>query len=204
MDRSPSGIARSIRLAREGQQEALSDLLDAHRNYLRVLAASCLHREMQGKADPSDVVQGTLLKVHESFRHFRGTTELEWMSWLRKILVNHLSDFQKGFRRERRSVTREQSLGSLVDRSSAMLRNLGPAPGPSPSQDAQRREAAALVADAIAELEPEDRDVIILRNLHELDWNTVGERTGRSPDAARMLWARAMQRVGGLLRGRMS
>jgi RNA polymerase sigma-70 factor (ECF subfamily) len=204
MDRSPSGIARSIRLAREGQQEALGDLLDAHRNYLRVLAASCLHREMQGKADASDVVQGTLLKVHENFRQFRGTTELEWMTWLRKILVNHLSDFQKGLRRERRNVTREQPLESLVDRSSAMLCNLGPAPGPSPSQEAQRREAAALVADAIAELEPEDRDVVILRSLHELDWNAIGERTGRSPDAARMLWARAMQRVGGWLKGRLS
>jgi len=204
MDRSEAGIARCIRLAREGQQAALDELLKAHRNYLRVLAASCLHREMQGKADPSDVVQETLLKVHENFHHFRGTTELEWMAWLRKILVNHLTDFQKGLRRERRNVNREQSLGSLVDRSSAMLRNLGPAPGPSPSQEAQRREAAALVADAIAELEPEDRDLVILRNLHELDWNAVGERTGRSPDAARMRWARAMQRVGGLLKGRMS
>ena len=204
MERSPSGIARSIRLAREGQQEALSDLLDAHRNYLRVLAASCLHREMQGKADPSDVVQGTLLKVHENFRHFRGTTELEWMAWLRKILVNQMTDFQKGFRRERRNVTREQPLESLVDRSSAMLRNLGPAPGPSPSQEAQRRESAALVADALAELEPEDSEVVILRSLHELDWNAIGAKTGRSPDAARMLWARAMQRVGGLLKGRLS
>ena len=79
-----------------------------------------------------------------------------------------------------------------------------PALGPSPSQDAQRREAAALVADALAELEPEDRDVVILRNLHELDWNAIGEKTGRSPDAARMLWARVMQRVGGLLQGRVS
>ncbi|MFI5401950.1 MAG: sigma-70 family RNA polymerase sigma factor [Planctomycetota bacterium] len=204
MDRSPSGIARSIRLAREGQPEALSDLLEAHRNYLRLLAASCLHREMQGKADPSDVVQETLLKVHENFRQFRGTTELEWMSWLRKILVHQLTDIQKGFQRQRRKVSRERSLEGHMDRSSAMLRNLVPAAGPSPSQEAQRREAAALVADALAELEPEDRDVVILRNLHELDWNAVGEKTGRSPDAARMLWARAMQRVGGLLKGRVS
>jgi RNA polymerase sigma-70 factor (ECF subfamily) len=204
MDHSEVGIARCILYAREGQLEALNELLETHRNYLRVLAASCLHREMQGKADPSDVVQETLLKVHENFRHFRGTTEVEWMAWLRKILVNHLSDYQKGFRRERRSVAREQSLESLVERSSVMLRNLGPAPGPSPSQEAQRREAAAIVAEAIAELEPEDRDVVILRNLHELDWKAVGEQTGRSPDAARMLWARAMQRVGGLLKGRLS
>ena len=204
MDRSPSGIARSIRLAREGQQKALSDLLDAHRNYLRLLAASCLHREMQGKADPSDVVQETLLKVHENFRQFRGTTELEWMAWLRTILVRSLSDLQKGFRRDQRNVARERSLESDVDRSSAMLRNMIPAAGSSPSRESHRRESAALVADALAELEPEDSEVVILRSLHELDWNAIGEKTGRSPDAARMLWARAMQRVGGLLQGRVS
>ena len=204
MDRSPSEIVRSIRLAREGRQEALSDLLETHRNYLRLLAASCLRREMQGKADASDVVQETLLKVHENFRQFRGTTELEWMAWLRRILVRQLADVQKGFQRQRRQVSREQSIESLVDRSSAMLRNMVPASGPSPSQDAQRREAAALVADALAELEPGHRDVVILRNLHELDWNAVGEKTGRSADAARMLWAWAMQRVGGLLKEKLS
>jgi RNA polymerase sigma-70 factor (ECF subfamily) len=204
MDRSPSGIARSIRLAREGQQKALSDLLDAHRNYLRLLAASCLHREMRGKADPSDIVQETLLKVHENFRQFRGTTELEWMAWLRTILVRSLTDFQKGFLRHRRNVARERSLESDVDRSSAMLRNMIPSAGSSPSRESQRRESAALVADALAELEPEDSEVVILRSLHELDWNAIGAKTGRSPDAARMLWARAMQRVGGLLKARES
>ena len=204
MDRSPSGIARSIRLAREGQEASLGDLLDAHRNYLRLLAASCLHREMRGKADPSDVVQETLLKVHENFHQFRGTTELEWMAWLRSILVRSLTDFQKGFQRQRRNVAREQSLESEVDRSSARLHHMIPSAGSSPSQEAQRRESAAIVADALAELEPEDSEVVILRSLHELDWNTIGEKTGRSPDAARMLWARAMQRVGGLLQRRVS
>lgn len=204
MDRSPSAIARSIRLAREGQPGALNDLLEAHRNYLRLLAASCLYREVRGKADPSDVVQETLLKVHENFHTFRGSTELEWMAWLRTILVNRMADLQKRLRRRRRMAPRERSLEAVADRSSAMLRNLVPASGPSPSQEAQRREAAALVADAIAALEPEDREVVILRNLQELDWNQIGQETGRSPDAARMLWARAMQRVGGLLKARMS
>src|SRR5262245_34426086 len=204
MDRSPSAIARSIQLAREGRQEALNDLLETHRNYLRLLAASCLHREMQGKADASDVIQETLLKVHENFRQFRGTTELEWMAWLRRILVHQLADIQKGYQRQRRQVSREQSLENLVDRSSARLCNMVPSAGLSPSQEAQRRETAALVADALAELEPGDRDVVILRNLHELNWHAVGERTGRSPDAARMAWARAMQRVGGLLKEKLT
>ena len=142
--------------------------------------------------------------MHENFRQFRGRTELEWIAWLRTILVRSLTDFQKGFRRDRRNVARERSLESDVDRSSAMLRNMIPAPGSSPSRESHRRESAAVVADALAELEPEDSEVVILRSLHELDWNAIGEKTGRSPDAARMLWARAMQRVGGLLKGRVS
>jgi hypothetical protein len=48
------------------------------------------------------------------------------------------------------------------------------------------------------------REVVSLRSLHELDRNAIGEKTGRSPDAARMLWAWAMQRVGGLFKGSVS
>jgi RNA polymerase sigma-70 factor (ECF subfamily) len=188
-----------LRLAREGPGEALNELLEGYRNYLRILASTCFHRDLKGKADPSDVVQETLLKVHENFHQFRGATEAEWMAWLRKILVRSLADFQREFARDRRNVAQERSLERLVNHSSAALRSLGPAAGPSPSEQAQRRELGALVADALAGLEPEDRDVVILRNLHELDWRRIGERTGRSPDAARMVWARALHRMGGLL-----
>jgi RNA polymerase sigma-70 factor (ECF subfamily) len=203
MDRSASGIARTIRLAREGQGEALSELLAGYRNYLKVLASSCLRHDLRGKADPSDVVQETLLRVHEAFPQFRGTSEQEWMTWLRTILVRNIADLERKTLRRRQAVGRERSLEAAMDRSSAMLRNLVPANGPTPSQEAQRRELGALVADALAELEPEDREVVILRNLHELEWGEIGERTGRSADAARMLWARAVQRVGGLLRERI-
>jgi RNA polymerase sigma-70 factor (ECF subfamily) len=177
--------------------------MDAYRNYLRILATTCLRRELRGKADPSDVVQETLLKAHQGFHRFRGTTEQEWMTWLRTILVRILADLQRDFARKRRDVAHERSLEHIVNQSSAALRDLVPGAGPSPSENAQQREIGALVADALAELEPEDREVVILRNLDELDWTEIGERTGRSADAARKLWGRALQRVGGLLKGRM-
>jgi len=204
MDRSPSGIARCIRLAREGQADALGTLLETYRNYLRLMAAACLHRDLKGKADPSDVVQETLLKVHRNFHRFRGTTEQEWVAYVRTTLVRSLADLQRKFAAPGRQVAQERSLEAVMDRSSAILRNLLPAPDPSPSQEAQRRELSWLVADALAELEDEDREVVILRSLHELEWDEIADRTGRSPDAARMLWARALQRVGGLLKERMS
>ncbi len=204
MDRSAAGVARCIRLAREGESDALSELLASYRNYLRLLAATCIDGAVRGKADASDVVQETLMKAHQNFAKFRGTTELEWISWVRQILVNNLADLHRRFSLQGRKISRERSLDAALERSSLMLRNLLPAHGPSPSQELQQRELSVILADALAELEPEDREVVILRNLQELDWNEISRRTGRSPDAARMLWTRALQRVGGLLAGRMS
>jgi RNA polymerase sigma-70 factor (ECF subfamily) len=199
MDRSASGIARNIRLAREGQADALNELLEAYRNYVRLLASTSLRRDVRAKADPSDVAQDTLLKVHRNFHQFRGTTEQEWVAWVRQILARTLANLHRSFAGPGRAVTKERSLEGDVDRSSAMLRNLAPATGPSPSTEAQRRELGVLVADALAQLEPEDREVVVLRNLEELEWAEIAERTGRSADAARMLWARALRRIAGLL-----
>jgi RNA polymerase sigma-70 factor (ECF subfamily) len=202
MDRSASAIARHIREAREGSPGALNDLLETHRSYLRLLATSCLHRDLRVKTDPSDVVQETLLKVHRSFHQFRGTTELEWMTWLRRILVRNLADLRRGFGRQRRTIARERSLEASMERSSAMLRGLLPASGASPSQNAAHREMGALIADAMERLEPDAREVIVLRTLNAFEWSVIAERMGRSADAARMLWARAMRNLGKELRER--
>jgi RNA polymerase sigma-70 factor (ECF subfamily) len=204
MDRSASGIAHRIRLAREGQAEALGTLLEAYRNYLRLMAATCLDREVRAKADASDIVQETLLQAHQSFGGFRGTTEREWVKWIRRILANKIAELQRRFSLKGRKVSRERSLEAAMDRSSLMLKNLVPARDHSPSQEAQLRERSVILADALAELDPEDREVVVLRNLRELDWNEIAARTGRSPDAARMLWTRALQRIAPLLRERMS
>ena len=39
---------------------------------------------------------------------------------------------------------------------------------------------------------PLQRELIVLRKLEELSYREIGERMGKSPDACRMLLARAM------------
>jgi len=203
MDRSAAEVALQIRLAREGKAEALGALLEAYRNYLRILATTCIDRAVRGKADASDVVQEAMIKAHQNFHQFRGATEQEWIAWVRKILVNTLTDLHRKFSLAGRRVSRERSLESSMDHSSLMLRNLVPAHGPSASQEAQKREMSVVLADALAELDPEYREAVILRSLQELPWEEIGERIGKTPDAARMLWTRAMHEVGVLLKRRM-
>src|SRR5262245_17194607 len=113
-----SSVARCIRLAREGQGEALSQILAAYRNYLRLIASTCFERQLRGKADPSDVVQDALVKVHENFHQFRGATEGELLAWMRTILARLLTDLHRRFQPAERDVGRDQSLQNVVDRSS--------------------------------------------------------------------------------------
>jgi RNA polymerase sigma-70 factor (ECF subfamily) len=203
IDDSAASISRCIRLARDGEAGALGELLSTYRNYLRLVAVTCLDRQVQGKADPSDLVQETLLKAHQNFPKFRGTTEQEWITWIRQILVHNLADLRRRYSLQARHVARERSLETMAERSSRMLRDLVQPKGTSPSASAARREHAVLLADALAEISPEDREVVVLRNFQELGWKEISELTGRSPDAARMLWTRALARVGRVLKERM-
>jgi len=51
------------------------------------------------------------------------------------------------------------------------------------------------VADALARLSPDHREVIMLRNLQRLPFQDVAERMGRSRPATQMLWMRAIQKL---------
>lgn len=194
---------RCIEGAREGSVARLDELLGICRNYLRVLAAACLHRDVRGKVDASDVVQETLMKAHQRFGQFRGNTELEWLSWIRRILVHHIADLHRRYRLAGYDVEREKSLEEAMDRSSAVLSALASTDSPSPSEHAEQRETGVVLADVLAELDPDDREIVILRNMQGMDWIEVGVRTARSPDAARMRWTRALQQLGTRLRQRL-
>jgi RNA polymerase sigma-70 factor (ECF subfamily) len=201
VERSVSGVALRIRLAREGRSEALNELLGMHRNYLRLLAANCLDPGLRVKADASDVVQDTLAQAAEGFAGFRGTTEAEWLGWVRSILANRLAGLGRRYATRRRDHDRERAIAASLGRSSLVLEGFLASSGPSPSQAAQEHERMFRVADALADLDPEDRDVLILRTFQDLDWAAVAQRMNRTPDAARMLWTRALARAGRRLKG---
>src|SRR5262245_13549915 len=187
-------IRRLIHSARQLDPAAVGRLLELYRNYLKLLARTEID-SLRGKADPSDLVQETLLKAHQHFAQFRGQTEAELTAWLRQILARSVADLVRRYRRAgSRSVSLEHSLEKLLSSSPGVGRRLA-GRGSSPSQAAQRGEMSVLLADTLAELEVDQREVIILRSIEELDWDEVARRMGRSAGAVRMLWARALKQL---------
>ena len=69
----------------------------------------------------------------------------------------------------------------------------------SPSHRTRRREQAALLAEALRRLPEDYCEVLILRHLEERNFPEVAERLGRSVEAVKKLWARAVPRLRELL-----
>jgi RNA polymerase sigma-70 factor, ECF subfamily len=197
-------VGRLIEEARGQAPGALDRLLESYRNYLRLLARTGIDASLRGKADPSDLVQETLLKAHQHFDQFQGRTEAELVGWLRQILARNLADLSRRFRSAgARAVRREQSLDDLHGSASRAVFQLIAPNGHSPSQSAQRRELSLVLADALAELTPDYREVLVLRTLEGRDWEEVARAMGRSTGAVRLLWARALQKLRPLIEARL-
>lgn len=182
--------------ARTGDASTLGRLLESYRRYLALLARMQIGQRLQGKADASDLVQETFLEAHRNFGRFRGTSEAQFVSWLRQILVAKLADLLRRYLgTQGRDVRLERDLEDAVDRSSALLGCGLVAPQASPSQQAAQREQAVLLADALGELPDDYREVLVLRHLEGLTFPEVARRMGRSLDSVEKLWMRALARL---------
>lgn len=185
-----------LRLAAAGDAAAIGELLEQYRSYLSLLARLQIGRRLSGKVDASDVVQETFLKAHRDFGMFRGTTEKEWMSWLRQIMATSIAQLvRQYYGTQRRNVRLERQLGTELDHSSQALDQGLVAKQSSPSGHAARREQAVLLADALDRLPQHYREVIILSHLEGLSFPEVARRMGRTVDSVKNIWTRALDRL---------
>jgi RNA polymerase sigma-70 factor (ECF subfamily) len=191
--------------ARGGRTGSLGRVLELLRTDLALLARAQIGFHLRGRLDASDLVQETFLDACRDFHHFRGTTHREWVAWLRKILFYNLARVvQRQVAAKKRSTRREVSLDQQV---SAMDGSSGTIPfetalvsrSSSPSSHARRRERAACLADQLARLPTDYREVLVLRNLEGLPFPEVASRMNRSAGAVRILWVRAVDQLRRLL-----
>jgi RNA polymerase sigma-70 factor (ECF subfamily) len=170
--------------------------LNRHRSWLGLLARLQVDGKLRAKFDPSDVVQQTMLEAVRAWPQFRGEGPAELAAWLRQILARVMAHEVRHFRAtRRRDLAREVSLEAALAESSRKLGDALASPGTSPSVAADRNERELLLAEALARLPEDYREVILLRNLEGLAHEEVAERMGRGVGAVRMLWVRALARL---------
>src|SRR5207245_11172019 len=112
------------------------------REYLMALAQLHLDKRIQGKLDPADLVQQTLLEACRDQGQFQGGSQAELAGWLRRVLLHNLANALRDLSRAKRDVQLERSLQAVAEESSSRLEACLAAEQSSPSQQAERNERA--------------------------------------------------------------
>jgi len=169
--------------------------LDHFRSYLLLLARVRMDRKIQGKLDPADIVQQTMLEAHQALESFRGENVAAQAAWLRQILARNLANAVRDLTREKRDVGRERSIHADLDASASQLEGWLAADQSSPSQQAQRHERAVLLAEALANLPDQQRDAVILRHFQGCSLAEIAEQLNTTTGAITGLLHRGLKNL---------
>lgn len=184
--------------ARRGQAEAVERLLTAHREPLRRMIGLRLDPALAARVDASDIVQDVLIEVHRRLQDYLKNPVMPFRLWLRHIAKDHIIDAHRRHRQaQRRSLDREQPIvpAVMADHSSYELAGQLLDRELTPASEAIRREMQRRLDAAIADLDEDDREIILLRHREQLANQDVADALGLSEAAASMRYLRAVRRL---------
>jgi RNA polymerase sigma-70 factor (ECF subfamily) len=163
-----------------------------------------MDRRLQGRVDPADVLQDAYLAVRGKFPQYIADPPMPFFLWLRLEVGQKLVDahrFHLGT--QMRDAGQEVSLhqGALPQVSSLSLAEhlmgrLTPA-----SQVAMRVELKLRVQEALNSMDPNDREVLMLRHFEELSNAEAAQVLGIKPSAAVNRYVRALKRLKNVFQG---
>jgi RNA polymerase sigma-70 factor (ECF subfamily) len=184
-----------------GDGEARQKLLVRHRERLRRMVALRMDHRLAARIDPSDVVQEALIEADRHLEAYLRDRPLPFYPWLRQFAWQRLRHVHRlHIDAQRRSVTREEPWEMpLPDHSAFDLARRLLAAGSSPSRHLIRDEMHARVRSALEQLDPRDREVLVLRYLEGMTTDEIAAVVGVRSGAIKMRHLRALERLRGLL-----
>lgn len=182
MERSETTML--LRSARRGSDEALNTLFDRCAGRLLALIRLRLDRKLRDRLESRDILNATLLKAFQRIDTFEKESSVSLMGWLARIAENEIRDQRDYHGRQRRDAAREVAIEQGHDILEGRIR--------SQTSRLVLNEELERLERSLDMLEEAHREVILLRKLEELSFTEIGARMGRTPDACRMLLARAM------------
>ena len=169
-----------IRRAKTGDAKALDTLLKTHRDRLEGYVRLRVGAHLRTRLEVDDVLQETFAKAVEGIEGFQWRGADSFLRWLKRIAENViLAEASKGHRHEILLLEEHDPLADEV----------------SPSRGIRRQERRDHLQQALNQLSPEHREVIVLARFKGLRHNEIAARMNRSPNAVAHLLARALERL---------
>lgn len=181
-----------------GDREALAELFSRHRERLWRMVNFRMDRRLMGRVDADDVLQEAYLAAAQRLQYYGDGSPLSPFVWLRMVLLQTLTDVHRHhLGAQMRDANREINLRGCQypQTTTASLAALLVGNVTSPSQAAARVEMFDQVEQAIAAMDPLDREVLALRHFEELSNSEVAEVLGIQQKAASIRYVRALRRL---------
>ena len=204
MASEPSGMIELRRRIECGDESALLEFFARHRERLKRMVSLRLDRRLQGRIDPSDVLQEACIDVVRRAREYLANPAMPAFLWLRwitgqRLLILHRRHLGSNVR----EVGLEVSLhhGALPQATSVSLAAMLLGRLTSPTRAALRAELQLRLQEVLNTMDPIDREILTLRHFEEMNNNETAQVLGISKTAASNRYIRALKRLKDALSG---
>ena len=202
MNSDASDVEILIRRLQEGDLEALGPLFARYRDRLRRMVRLRLDRRLQGRIDPSDVLQEAYLEATQRAADYAAKPAMPFYLWLRfltgqRLLLAHRQHLGTKMRDAGQEVSLYRGglpMASSVSLAAQLLGRLT-----SPSLAAVRAEVKIRLQEALNSMDPLDREVLTLRHFEELSNSETALVLGIQKSAASNRYMRALKRLKDIL-----
>jgi RNA polymerase sigma-70 factor (ECF subfamily) len=180
-----------VKQCQAGQTEAFDQLVNRYRNRVFAMIYNMVHNEQ----DAWDLAQDSFVKAWKSIKRFRGQSS--FYTWLYRIVMNVTIDHarRKQIKGAGTEFNDEVKLGEIEPAA-----RTAPRSEPLPHRQMERSEIRARIDAAIAQLTPEHRAVILMKETEDMQYHEIAETLGCSIGTvmSRLFYAR--KRLQNLLR----
>lgn len=176
--------------------------MNDHRARLRRMVALRMDRRLQGRIDPSDVIQESYIDAARRLPEYAKNSTMPFFLWLRFLTGQRLLEqHRRHLGAKARDAGREISLyrGAFPETTTADLAAYFLGKLSSPSQAAIRVEQKIRLQEALNTLEPLDREILALRHFEQLSNGEAAQVLELDKSAASKRYTRALVKLKDIL-----
>ncbi len=193
-----------VALAADGNVDARDQLLLMHRERLERMVTIRMDARLAQRVDAADIVQEATIEAAKRLPEYLAKPSMDFYLWLRWLTRERMIDLHREhLQSQKRDASREQSLGHCDDRSAAALATVLVGELTSPSNALERDQNRAIVRDAISQLTPIDREILILRHFEQMSTSQAASVLNLSKSGAGKRHVLALRRLKTILEDKM-